>query len=241
MPTVIITTTSEIKRTAFETSKLAEYLRANHIDYGFMNVDDIARYAQPFTECGAMMAASQRIAAVRHVRYITDNSGAVFKYIDPETTSIDDDKVVYYDEAGNKMGTVSNKQQRIENNEGNTELIVIAIESYITGNCKDIVCVMINYYCNEYGNHYLVNFSPTDYFASFPDKYYHELMSMQLTDKGKFDVQPGFNVTVGELINRDDPTINAKDWHSHYNDFNRTTQIRETLDNAFTQFTSCFE
>lgn len=174
---VIVATTSEVKKKAFETSEIAKVLEGN---YEFVECgadDEFAgeRYPQPFTASGGIFAAMQRISAIRK-----------------------------------KMGT---------------NVIIIAIESYITENSKDCVCIIVNYYIDGEKRE-LIALSPAEYIATFPEKYLQYLASIEKYQPGV----KGFKMTIGEVIENDANGTNVRlNWHKLFNPFDRVEQIRGTL------------
>lgn len=119
MVSVIVSTTSSIKKEAFETSQIACYLRDIGVKYEFIEMNCGARYPQPFTASGAILAAIQRIPA--HTEYTK-----------------------YYDESGMLLGSHKNSSSDFK-----TNTIIIAIENYITENAKDCVCIVVRYGENQ--------------------------------------------------------------------------------------------
>lgn len=193
---VLIATTSEVKKAAFESSEIAKYL----VNYEFVDCvgddDDFAgpRWPQPFSAAGGVFAAMQRISCVR------------------KATKLKDEIIInHYDESGMLMGT--------ERKEVDVDIIVIAIESYITENAKDCVCIVVNYYVGGDKREF-VAFSPATHIASFPDKYLQHLAVIEKYQSGMI----GFKTTIGEVIGGD-----VKNWHKLFNPFDRVEQIRETL------------
>jgi len=179
---VIVASTSDIKKTAFETSDVVN----GDLDYEFIdceeigNGDDFAleRFPQPFTASGGILAAMQRISSVRKVVTIKDVN-------------------------------------------------VIAIESYITENAKDCVCIVVDYYVGG-KKHELIAFSPAAYIATFPEKY---LQHLAVIDKYQPGVM-GFKTTIGDVIELEKNVHGggvSKNWHKLFNPFDRVEQIRETL------------
>lgn len=170
---VIVATTSEVKKKAFETSEVAKVLEGN---YEFVECgadDEFAgeRYPQPFTASGGIFAAMQRISAIKK-----------------------------------KMGN---------------DAVVIAIESYITENAKDCVCIYVSGEKQE-----LIALSPAEYIASFPEKYLQYLASVEKYQPGV----KGFKMTIGEVIENDANGTNVRlNWHKLFNPFDRVEQIRGTL------------
>jgi len=176
---VVVATTSDVKKKAFETSAIAAYLRDVGVNYEFADCDGVgegddfagSRWPQPFTASGGIFAAMQRISAIRK-------------------------------------------------NMGNDD-IVIAIESFITENAKDCVCVVVNYYVDG-DKREVVAFSPSAYIASFPEKYIQHLAVIEKYQAGA----NGFKTTIGEVIENG---VTRKNWHKLFNPFDRVEQIRETL------------
>lgn len=221
---VIVATDSEIKRAAFETSEIATHLRAVGVNYEFMNVDidggccddfDGVRWAQPFTASGGIFAAMQRISAVRG---------------DLPVRHYDDLPVRHYDESGMLLGVSPSKTVGCH-----SDLIVIAIESFITDNAKDCVCIVVNYYDSDGKKRELVSFSPAAYIASFPDKY---LQHIAIVSKHQKE-DKGFNMTIGDAIDLDKHLYGggvSKNWHKLFNPFDRVEQIRGTLDYIADEF-----
>ena len=226
---VIVATDSEIKRAAFETSEIAAYLRGLGVNYEFMNVDggsgcefDGVRWAQPFTASGGIFAAMQRISAVRGVSLI-------------------DEKIIHlpvrhYDESGALIGSEVIKTACSEKGK-DEDAIVIAIESFITDNAKDCVCIVVNYYDSDGKKRELVSFSPAAYIASFPEKY---LQHIAIVSKHQKE-DKGFNMTIGDAIDLDKHLYGggggvSKNWHKLFNPFNRVEQIRGTLDYIADEF-----
>jgi len=210
MVRVIVATTSEVKKKAFESSEIGAYLRGNYefVDVGESDEFVERRWPQPFTASGGMLAAMQRISAVR------------------KTTKIRDEVVVnHYDESGMLMGTERKEvggDVAIDN-----DVIVIAIESYITDNAKDCVCIVVNYYVGGKKRE-LVAFSPAAYIASFPEKYLQHLAAVEKYQPGVL----GFKSTIGDVINLEKHIHGggvSKNWHKLFNPFDRVEQIRETL------------
>lgn len=216
---VIVATTSEVKKKAFETSEIAAHLRAIGVNYQFVNADELGvgdeiageRYPQPFTASGGMLAALQRVSSIRKATKIRDE---------------------IYDESGNlinEIGTVVD-----------CDLIVIAIESFITENATDTVCIIVDYYVGgykpEYVNgekHELISFSPPEYVADFPEKYLQYLASVEKYQSGV----KGFKMTIGEVIENDANGTNVRlNWHKLFNPFDRVEQIRGTLNYMVDEF-----
>lgn len=223
MVVVIIASDSEIMRTAFETSAIASHLRAIGVNYQFMTVDgggdefDGPRWAQPFTASGGLFAAMQRISAVR---------GKYYEHTDYEHT---DYEGRHYDESGMLLG-VSRKQPCVFKD----DRVVIAIESYITENNKDCVCIVVNYYVDGEKRE-LVSFSPASYIASFPDKYLQHLAKVENYKPGDI----GFKTTIGDIIELEKHIHGggvSKNWHKLFNPFDRVEQIRETLNYIADEF-----
>ena len=231
---VIVASDSEIKRAAFESSEIAAQLRAIGVNYEFMNVDgdgccgdfEGIRWAQPFTASGGIFAAMQRISAVR------GNKDNKEKIIDLPVRHYDDMPIRHYDESGALIGSEVIKTACPE--KGNDD-VVIAIESYITENAKDCVCIVVNYYDSDGKKRELVSFSPAAYIASFPDKYLQHIAIVskhQAADKG-------FNMTIGDAIDLDKHLYGggmSKNWHKLFNPFDRVEQIRGTLDYIADEF-----
>jgi hypothetical protein len=213
MVRVIVATTSDVKKKAFESSEIGAYLRGN---YEFVDVDEEVesdefagrRWPQPFTASGGMLAAMQRISAVR------------------KATKIRDDVVVnHYDESGMLMG-VERKEVGV-NVAVDSDVIVIAIENYITENAKDCVCIVVNYYVGGKKRE-LVAFSPAAYIASFPEKYLQHLAAIDKYQPGVL----GFKTTIGDVIELEKHIHGggvSKNWHKLFNPFDRVEQIRGTL------------
>ncbi len=227
---VIVATDSEIKRAAFETSEIATHLRAVGVNYEFKNVDgggcgdfdfEGARWAQPFTASGGIFAAMQRISAVRGVSSVS---------------SVIDEKIIqlpvrYYDESGALIGSEVIKTEKGKDQ----DVIVIAIESFITDNAKDCVCIVVNYYDSDGKKRELVSFSPAAYIASFPEKY---LQHIAIVSKHQNE-DKGFNMTIGDAIDLDKHLYGggvSKNWHKLFNPFDRVEQIRGTLDYIADEF-----
>lgn len=218
---VIVATDSEIKRAAFETSEIAAYLRGLGVNYEFMNVDgggsccdfDGIRWAQPFTASGGIFAAMQRISAVRGDRPNGDMPTPI----------------QHYDESGMLLGVSVNANKTVGYD---SDLIVIAIESFITENAKDCVCIVVNYYDSDGKKRELVSFSPAAYIASFPDKY---LQHIAIVSKHQAE-DKGFNMTIGDAINLDKHLQISKNWHKLFNPFDRVEQIRGSLDYIVDEF-----
>ena len=216
MVAVIVATDSEIKKAAFETSEIAAHLRAVGVKYDFMNVDAVdcdefegPRWPQPFTPSGGMFAAMQRISAVRGVSR----------------------PMRHYDESGMLLGV---SKETKNNTKNKNDIVVIAIESYITENSKDCVCIMVNYYVDG-KNRELVAFSPAAYIASFPDKY---LQPLALSGGHKAG-DKGFRTTVGDLLETEKHLYGggvSKNWHKLFNPFDRVEQIRGTLNYIADEF-----
>ena len=238
---VIVASDSEIKRAAFESSEIAAHLRAVGVNYEFMNVDDDGccgdfegiRWAQPFTASGGIFAAMQRISAVRDdmpIRHYDDMP--IKHYDDMPVKHYDDMPIRHYDESGALIGSEVIKTACPE--KGN-DIVVIAIESYITENAKDCVCIVVNYYDSDGKKRELVSFSPAAYIASFPDKYLQHIAIVskhQAADKG-------FNMTIGDAIDLDKHLYGggmSKNWHKLFNPFDRVEQIRGTLDYIADEF-----
>jgi hypothetical protein len=206
MVSVIVSTTSSIKKEAFETSHIASYLRDIGVKYEFIEMNCGARYPQPFTASGGILAAKQRIPA--HTVYTK-----------------------YYDEAGMLLGSVKHKDTDTNNDTnndavcGNFNTIIIAIENYITENAKDCVCIVVSYGEKQE----LVRFSPAKYIASFPDVYLPD------KEKYQPGVVMGFQTTIGELIAAD-MNVSPVNWHKLFNPFDRVEQIRGTLDHIADEF-----
>jgi len=220
MVRVIVATTSDVKKSAFESSEIGSYLKGA---YEFVDVDESEnagdefagrRWPQPFTASGGMLAAMQRISAVR------------------KATKIRDEVVMnHYDESGMLMG-VERKEVGVV---VDSDVIVIAIESYITENAKDCVCIVVNYYVGGCKPEYvdgdkreLVAFSPAAYIASFPEKYLQHLAATEKYQPGVL----GFKTTIGDVINLEKHIHGggvSKNWHKLFNPFDRVEQIRETL------------
>jgi len=219
---VIVATDSEIKRAAFESSEIATHLRGIGVNYEFMNVDgcgdfDGVRWAQPFTASGGIFAAMQRISAVRGVSSVIDEK--IIQHIK------------HYDESGSLIGSEVIKTACSE--KGNDEdTIVIAIESFITDNAKDVVCIVVNYYDSDGKKRELVSFSPAAYIASFPEKY---LQHIAIVSKHQKE-DKGFNMTIGDAIDLDKHLYGGGMWHKLFNPFDRVEQIRGTLDYIADEF-----
>jgi len=230
MVVVIVATDSEIKKAAFETSEIASHLRGLGVNYKFMNVDAVdcdefegPRWPQPFTASGGMFAAMQRISAVR-VHY---EDMPIRHYEDMPN---EDMPTRHYDESGMLLG-VSLENER--NNKKN-DIVVIAIENFITDNAKDCVCIMVNYYVDGKKRE-LVAFSPAAYIASFPDKYLQHLVFAGGHKAG----DKGFRTTVGDLLDTEKHLYGggvSKNWHKLFNPFDRVEQIRETLNYVSDEF-----
>jgi hypothetical protein len=219
MVRVIVATTSDIKKVAFETSEIAAHLRAVGVTYEFVNCDcdsegdEFAgtRWAQPFTASGGMLAAMQRISVVR---------GGSIKHYDE----------LYYDESGMLMG-VERKEVGVVVND---DRIIIAIESYITDNAKDCVCIVVNYYVSGEKRE-LVSFSPASYIATFPEKYLQHLAATEKYQQGVL----GFKTTIGDVIELEKHIHGggvSKNWHKLFNPFDRVEQIRGTLNYIADEF-----
>lgn len=219
---VIVATDS---RAAFETSEIAAYLRGLGVNYAFMNVDGVVgscdfegvRWAQPFTASGGIFAAMQRISAVRGVSDI-------------------DEKIIHlpvrhYDETGAHIGSEVIKTACSEKGK-DEDAIVIAIESFITDNAKDVVCIVVNYYDSDGKKRELVSFSPAAYIASFPEKY---LQHIAIVSKHQKE-DKGFNMTIGDAIDLDKHLQISKNWHKLFNPFDRVEQIRGSLDYIADEF-----
>jgi hypothetical protein len=223
MVVVVIATDSEIKRTAFETSEIASHLRAVGVKYEFMNVDGVGcgefdgpRWAQPFTASGGMFAAMQRISAVRG-------------RADELTPSAD--HVKHYDESGMLLGVSREKEPHAVKD----DRVVIAIESYITDNNKDCVCIVVDYYDADGKKREFIAFSPAAYIASFPDKYMQHLATIEKYQPGCI----GFNKTIGDVIELEKHVHGggvSKNWHKLFNPFDRVEQIRGTLNYIADEF-----
>jgi hypothetical protein len=221
MVAVIVATDSEIKKAAFETSEIAAYLRGLGVNYKFMNVDAVdcdefegPRWPQPFTASGGMFAAMQRISAVR--------------------VPNEDLPTRHYDESGMLLGVSLENENENERNNKKNDIVVIAIESYITENSKDCVCIMVNYYVDGKKRE-LVSFSPSEYIASFPDKYLQHLALASGHKAG----DKGFRATVGDLLETEKHLYGSgvsKNWHKLFNPFDRVEQIRETLNYIADEF-----
>ena len=224
---VIVATDSEIKRAAFESSDIAAYLRGLGVNYEFMNVDgcggcdfDGVRWAQPFTASGGIFAAMQRISAVRGVSSVIDEK--IIQHIK------------HYDESGALIGSEVIKTACSEKSK-DEDAIVIAIESFITENAKDVVCIVVNYYDFDGKKRELVSFSPAAYIASFPEKY---LQHIAIVSKHQKE-DKGFNMTIGDAIDLDKHLYGggmSKNWHKLFNPFDRVEQIRGTLDYIADEF-----
>jgi hypothetical protein len=226
---VIVATDSEIKRAAFESSEIATHLRALGVNYEFMNVDgssefDGVRWAQPFTASGGIFAAMQRISAVRGDRPNGDMLRPIQHYDDMLRP------IQHYDESGMLLGVSPSKTVCCH-----SDLIVIAIESFITDNAKDVVCIVVNYYDSDGKKRELVSFSPAAYIASFPEKY---LQHIAIVSKHQKE-DKGFNMTIGDAIDLDKHLYGggmSKNWHKLFNPFDRVEQIRGTLDYIADEF-----
>jgi hypothetical protein len=226
MVAVIVATDSEIKKAAFETSEIAAHLRGLGVNYKFMNVDAVdcdefegPRWPQPFTPSGGMFAAMQRISAVR------------MHYVDLPIRHYDDLPMRHYDESGMLLGVSKENNNKTKNK---NDIVVIAIESYITDNAKDCVCIMVNYYVDGKKRE-LVAFSPAAYIASFPDKY---LQHLALSGGHKAG-DKGFRTTVGDLLETEKHLYGggvSKNWHKLFNPFDRVEQIRGTLNYIADEF-----
>jgi hypothetical protein len=219
--TVIVATTSEVKRTAFETSAIAEYLRSIGVEYKFVEAANVSgefagdRFPQPFTTTGGIFAALQRVAAIRGD--VDSSPSCVIKH---------------YDESGALIGNevISGKPL------ADSDTIVIAIESYITENAKDCVCVVVNYYDGDGVKREFVGFSPATYIASFPDGYLQQLATIEKYTGGV----KGFSRTIGDMIAMDHPTSDKKNWHKLFNPFDRVEQIRGTLNYVADEIVGAF-
>ena len=211
---VIIATTSDVKKTAFETSAIAEYLRRIGVEYKFVEAGDSCgefagpRFPQPFTTPGGIFAALQRVSAIRGEQ------------------TIGGDTIRHYDESGALIGTEIIKTDYIGN-----DVVVIAIESYITENAKDCVCVVVNYYDADGKKREFIGFSPAAYIASFPDGYLQHLATIDKYAGGA----KGFSKTIGNVIAMD-KQVDTKNWHKLYNPFDRVEQIRGTLNYIADEF-----
>ena len=225
---VIVATDSEIKRAAFESSEIATHLRGLGVNYEFMNVDgdgscgdfDGVRWAQPFTASGGIFAAMQRISAVRGVSSVINEK--IIQHIK------------HYDESGALIGSEVIKTACSEKGK-DEDAIVIAIESFITDNAKDCVCIVVNYYDSDGKKRELVSFSPASYIASFPEKY---LQHIAIVSKHQKE-DKGFNMTIGDAIDLDKHLYGggvSKNWHKLFNPFDRVEQIRGTLDYIADEF-----
>jgi hypothetical protein len=224
MVVVVVATDSEIKRAAFETSEIAAHLRAIGVNYQFMNVDGVVcsefegpRWSQPFTASGGMFAAMQRISAVRGRADELPHSA---------------DRVKHYDESGMLLGVSSKKEP---SHAVKDDRVVIAIESYITENNKDCVCVVVNYYDADGKKREFIAFSPAAYIASFPDKY---LQHLAVVEKYKPGIM-GFKTTIGDVIELEKHAHGggvSKNWHKLFNPFDRVEQIRGTLNYIADEF-----
>lgn len=200
MVRIIVATTSDVKKKAFDESEIGSYLRGSGVNYEFVDVGESEnefagnRWPQPFTTSGGMLAAMQRISAVRKANKIRDECGML-------------------------MGT--------ERKEVDSDMIVIAIENYITDNAKDCVCIVVNYYVGG-KKHELVSFSPAAYIATFPEKYLQHLAATEKYQPGVL----GFNSTIGDVIELEKHIHGggvSKNWHKLFNQFDRVEQIRGTL------------
>jgi len=114
------------------------------------------------------------------------------------------------------------------------DVIVVAIESYITDNAKDCVCIVVNYYVNGEKRE-LIAFSPPEYVASFPEKYLQHLAVIEKYQPGAL----GFNTTIGDVIELEKNIHGggvSNNWHKLFNPFDRVEQIRETLNYIVDEF-----
>lgn len=229
---VIVATDSEINRAAFETSEIAAHLRGLGVNYEF-NEDggccgdfDGVRWAQPFTASGGIFAAMQRISAVR-------GDLPVRHYDDLPVRHYDDLPVRHYDESGALIGSEVIKTACSEKGK-DEHAIVIAIESFITDNAKDVVCIVVNYYDSDGKKRELVSFSPAAYIASFPEKY---LQHIAIVSKHQKE-DKGFNMTIGDAIDLDKHLYGGGGgiWHRLFNPFDRVEQIRGSLDYIADEF-----
>jgi len=218
---VIIATTSDVKKTAFETSAIAEYLRRIGVEYKFVEAGDSCgefagpRFPQPFTTPGGIFAALQRVSAIRGT-----------------SNDVQEQIIKHYDEGGALIGTEVIKAAAAGGAGDN--IVVIAIESYITENAKDCVCVVVNYYDADGKKREFIGFSPAAYIASFPDGYLQHLATIDKYAGGA----KGFSRTIGEVIalNRAGQQVDTKNWHKLYNPFDRVEQIRGTLNYIADEF-----
>jgi len=233
---VIVATDSEIKRAAFETSEIATHLRGLGVNYEFKNVDGCddfegCRWAQPFTASGGIFAAMQRISGVRCVTPIRHYDDLPVRHCDDlPVRHYDDLPVRHCDESGMLLGVSPSKTVGCH-----SDLVVIAIESFITDNAKDVVCIVVNYYDSDGKKRELVSFSPAAYIASFPDKY---LQHIAIVSKHQKE-DKGFNMTIGDAIDLDKHLYGggmSKNWHKLFNPFDRVEQIRGTLDYIADEF-----
>lgn len=222
---VIIATTSDVKKTAFETSAIAEYLRRIGVEYKFVEAGDSCgefagpRFPQPFTTPGGIFAALQRVSAIRGA-----NEEQIIRHYDDHT-------IRHYDESGTLMG---NEVIKAAAGGAGDDVVVIAIESYITETAKDCVCVVVNYYDADGKKREFIGFSPAAYIASFPDGYLQHLATIDKYAGGA----KGFSRTIGEVValNRAGQQVDTKNWHKLYNPFDRVEQIRGTLNYIADEF-----
>jgi hypothetical protein len=222
---VIIATTSDVKKTAFETSAIAEYLRRIGVEYKFVEAGDSCgefagpRFPQPFTTPGGIFAALQRVSAIRGANNRNEEQIIRQHY----------DDIKHYDESGALIGN-----EVIKTPVARDDVVVIAIESYITENAKDCVCVVVNYYDADGKKREFIGFSPAAYIASFPDGYLQHLATIDKYAGGA----KGFSRTIGQVIalNKAGQQVDTKNWHKLYNPFDRVEQIRGTLNYIADEF-----
>jgi hypothetical protein len=211
---VIIATVSDTKRNAFESSEIATYLKSIGVEYKFVDADlcpscdEFAgeRFAQPYTASGGIFAALQRVAAIRQAG-------------EKETRIIK-----HYDESGALIGNI------VDIIDTPNDIVIIAIESYVTENAKDCVCVLVSYYVDGEKRDF-ISFSPACYIATFPDQYLQHLAAIEKYTTGV----KGFKITIGDIIAANNH-CDKKNWHKVYNSFDRVEQIRGTLNYIADEF-----
>ena len=77
----------------------------------------------------------------------------------------------------------------------------------------------------------LLGYSDTDFGFTIPSKYYRLLS--QFTHNNKLKVQ-GYNITIGDLMNQDDPSIDRKNWVKTHHKVCRSVQIETQINCAKT-------
>lgn len=107
-------------------------------------------------------------------------------------------------------------------NKSLTNCIIVSIENFIeTESCQDKCCFAI-----DYNGKSIYGISENE-IAMFPEKYLTELGPIV-----NYDGILGHAITVGECVNRDDPTYSKNDWMNKFNTFvTRRLQIEDAYNN----------